>query len=88
MATTTYLRGSILHFLRDPGAEADPAAWEYWDDGCLRIENGRVAAAGPADQVMRARTAQGTLHNHRGKLILPGFVDTQVHYAQLDVIDY
>ena len=86
MATTTYLRGSILHFLRDPGAEADPAAWEYWDDGCLRIENGRIAAAGPADQVMRARTAQETLHDHRGKLILPGFVDTHVHYAQVDVI--
>jgi hypothetical protein len=32
---TTYIRGSILHFLRDPGAEPDPAAWEYWDDGAL-----------------------------------------------------
>ena len=23
--SATYLRGSILHFLRDPGAEPDPA---------------------------------------------------------------
>jgi guanine deaminase len=86
MATTTYLRGSILHFLRDPGAEADPAAWEYWDDGCLRIEDGRVAATGPVDEILRRRAPQDTLHDHRGKLILPGFVDTHVHYAQVDVI--
>jgi guanine deaminase len=86
MTTTTYLRGSILHFLRDPGAEADPAAWEYWDDGCLKIVDGRVAAVGPADQVLKARGVQDALHDHRGKLILPGFVDTHVHYAQVDVI--
>ena len=54
MAITTYLRGSILHFLRDPGADPDPAAWEYWDDGCLKIVDGRVAACtadGHAQQV-------------------------------------
>jgi guanine deaminase len=82
----TFLRGSILHFLRDPGAEADPAAWEYWDDGGLKIVDGHVAAVGPADEVLRARGAQDALHEHRGKLILPGFVDTHVHYAQVDVI--
>lgn len=86
MATVTYLRGSILHFLRDPGAEADPAAWEYWDDGCLKIADGRVAAVGPAEEILRTRGPQDALHDHRGKLILPGFVDTHVHYAQVDVI--
>jgi len=86
MATNTYLRGSILHFLRDPGAEADPAAWQYWDDGCLKIVDGSVAAIGAADQILRSRGAQDALHDHRGKLILPGFVDTHVHSAQVDVI--
>ena len=82
----TFLRGSILHFLRDPGAEADPAAWEYWDDGCLRIVDGRVAALGNAHDILKARTPADALHDHSGKLILPGFVDTHVHYAQVDVI--
>ncbi|HSE74774.1 MAG TPA: guanine deaminase, partial [Dongiaceae bacterium] len=83
---TTYLRGSILHFLRDPGAEPDPAAWEYWDDGALKVVDGRIAAAGPAEQVLGSRASGDVLYDHRGKLILPGFVDTHVHYAQVDVI--
>jgi guanine deaminase len=86
MSGTIFLRGSILHFLRDPGAEADPAAWDYWDDGCLKIVDGRVAAIGPAAQILRSRSPQDTFHDHSGKLILPGFVDTHVHYAQVDVI--
>jgi guanine deaminase len=84
--STAFLRGSILHFLRDPGAEPDPATWEYLDDGALQIVDGRVAALGPAQDILKARTAQDTLHDHSGKLILPGFVDTHVHYAQVDVI--
>jgi guanine deaminase len=83
---TIYLRGSILHFLRDPGAEADPSAWEYWENGALKIVDGRIAAVGPAEQVLAARTGGDALHDHSGKLILPGFVDTHVHYAQVDVI--
>jgi guanine deaminase len=84
--TATYLRGSILHFLRDPGADPDAAAWEYFEDGGLKIVDGRVAALGAAAEVLQARTPNETLHDHSGKLILPGFVDTHVHYAQVDVI--
>jgi guanine deaminase len=86
MTSTTYLRGSILHFLRDPGAEADAAAWEHWDDGALKIVDGRVAAIGAAQQILAARASSDVLHDHSGKLIVPGFVDTHVHYAQVDVI--
>jgi len=86
MSGTIFLRGSILHFLRDPGAEADPTAWEYWDDGCLKIVDGRVAAIGVATQILGTRAAGDAVHDHSGKLILPGFVDTHVHYAQVDVI--
>jgi guanine deaminase len=81
-----FLRGSILHFLRDPGAEADPAAWEHWDDGALKIVEGRIAAVGPAHQILAARAGGDVVHDHSGKLIVPGFVDTHVHYAQVDVI--
>jgi guanine deaminase len=95
MATTTYLRGSILHFLRDPGpgldaSGPDASAWQYWDDGALKVVDGKVAALGPADEVLSAQDAKSgagsEFHDHRGKLILPGFVDTHVHSAQVDVI--
>ncbi len=86
MASTTYLRGAVLHFVADPGEAADPSAWQYFEDGALRIDDGKVAALGTAADILAARTPDDVLHDHRGKLILPGFVDTHVHSAQVDVI--
>ncbi len=86
MASTTILHGAVLHFLADPGEAADPATWQYLDDGALRIVDGKVAALGPAADILAARKPDDALHDHRGKLILPGFVDTHVHSAQVDVI--
>lgn len=86
MPNATYLRGSILHFLADPGEEADQRAWQYWDDGALKIEGGKVAAVGPAGEILAAPAPADVVIDHRGKLILPGFIDTHVHFAQVDVI--
>ncbi len=86
MPGATYLRGAILHFRADPGAAADPAAWDYLDDGALKIVDGKVAALGPAAAILDSRAPDDAVIDHGGKLILPGFVDTHVHSAQVDVI--
>jgi guanine deaminase len=78
--------GSILDFLKDPGEAADPAAWRYFEDGCLRIEDGRVADLGEARSLQGAAGAGDRVIDYRGHLILPGFIDTHVHYTQMDVI--
>jgi guanine deaminase len=80
------IRGTILHFLGDPGAEPAPAAWQLFEDGALLVEDGLVRRVGEAAALL-ADAPEGTETNdYRGKLILPGFVDTHVHSAQLDVI--
>ena len=86
MPDVIYLRGSILHFLADPGEAADAGTWQYWDDGALKIADGKVAAIGPAEEILAARAPVDEVVDHRGKLILPGFIDTHVHFAQVDVI--
>jgi len=84
---TAAFRGAILHFLRDPGDAADPAgAYEYLADGGLVVRDGRVAETGPAADVL-ARLPPGTaLTDYTGKLLVPGFVDTHIHYPQTDMI--
>ncbi len=86
MSNATFLRGSILHFLTDPGEDADQSAWQYWDDGALKIVDGKVTAVGPAGDIPVTPAAGDAVIDYRGKLILPGFIDTHVHFAQVDVI--
>ncbi len=86
MPGITYLRGAILHFLADPGEAVNADTWHYLDDGALKIVDGKVAALGPADAILAARAPEDQVVDHSGKLILPGFVDTHVHSAQVDVI--
>lgn len=86
MSPTLHLvRGEILHFVADPADHGD-AALEHFADGALLIADGRIVEAGPADALL-ARIPAGTPQtDYRGKLILPGFVDTHIHFAQTDVI--
>ncbi|WP_378739194.1 guanine deaminase [Nocardia brasiliensis] len=78
-------RGTILHFLRDPGADDDPDAWELFEDGALAVgADGTVRWAGEWSALPEQH--RGTVIDHRGKLIVPGFVDAHIHYSQYDVI--
>ena len=78
-------RGEIVDFLGDP-ATLHERAVRHWADGILVVRDGRVAALGGADEVLAALPPDIALTDYRGKLILPGFVDTHVHYAQTDII--
>ncbi len=80
------VRGTVLHFLQDPGRDPDPAAWELFDDGCLVIEAGYVRRVGSAADILPGLPPATPVADHRGKLILPGFVDVHVHAAQVDII--
>lgn len=81
------VRGTVLHFLDDPGDPPDPAAWELYEDGALAVDaEGKVAWAGPARDLPRRLSAGAESADHRGKLIVPGFIDTHIHAAQVDVI--
>lgn len=79
-------RGAILHFRSDPGAAEDPASFEFLEDGMLVIRGGRVAAAGPARELLPSLPADTPVVDHAGKMLLPGFVDAHIHYPQTDVL--
>ncbi|WP_455280163.1 guanine deaminase [Cupriavidus necator] len=81
---TRAIRGRVLHFLRDPQFHED--AYQYWDDGVLIVTAGRIAAAGDYTELAARIPADAEIVDHRGKLILPGFIDTHVHYPQTDMI--
>lgn len=79
-------RGALLHFLRDPGDGSDPGAYEYFADGLLVIASGRVVACGPASSLLATLPDSVPVTVHRDALLVPGFVDSHVHYPQTEVI--
>jgi guanine deaminase len=79
-------RASVLHCLGDPGETSNPAAWEYFEDGLLIVEDGFVKLVGDAETLAESLPGQAAVTDYRGKLIVPGFIDCHVHFPQLDII--
>lgn len=78
------LRGDLLDFTGTPEwAVIDTPAVRFRPDHWLLIENGRISGVQPGNQLPDASWVQ---HDHRGKLLLPGFIDTHVHSPQIDMI--
>ena len=80
------VRGSIFHCLRDPGHTGDPEAVEYFEDGMLLIENGHIVECGPAETTLTQLSEDIPVTDYSGKLIIPGFIDSHIHYPQTDII--
>jgi len=77
------IRGDLLDFVAEPawGDVEAAAAVRFRPDHWLLMEDGRIVGA-----QAEAPDATWTKHDHRGRLVMPGFVDTHVHSPQLDVI--
>ena len=77
------IKASILHCVDDPD-RCGPDSISYIEDAWLIIENGLVHSCGPVETTSVPDGARRI--DLSGKLIVPGFVDTHVHYPQVDVI--
>lgn len=77
-------RAKLFHFEDD--ASPSNLKYQYLEDGILHIEQGRVKAIGPAEALLPQLPPDLTIHHTPDKLIMPGFIDTHVHYPQINVI--
>jgi guanine deaminase len=84
MSTLKAFRASILHFTGDPAAGGKAHAWH--EDGLLVTDEGRVLAAGDYGCLKESLPPGTQVRDYRGKIIMPGFIDTHIHYPQTDMI--
>ena len=89
MITQAY-RAQLLYFQADsPANEGTPLAphpYHYESDGLLLVAEGKIIATGAYQTLQSRLDANCVLVDYRGKLIVPGFIDTHVHYPQTDII--
>jgi len=85
--TPLLLRGRLLSFHSAPAGPEDRSAFTYEEDGALLIKDGKILSMGSYDTVFSstADTAPQVV-DHRPHLILPGFIDTHIHFPQAEVI--
>ncbi|MBB4188356.1 guanine deaminase [Sinorhizobium terangae] len=84
--TTTLIRGRLLSFNRAPQAIDDSDAYSYESDGALLIGDGVIKASGPYTAVKAAAPEGVAEIDHRPHLIMPGFIDTHLHFPQMQVM--
>ena len=80
------LRGRLLTFLREPLMPEDTGAHLYIEDGALLIEDGLIKARGTFDDVRKVASKDASTVDHRPHLLVPGFIDTHLHFPQVQVV--
>jgi guanine deaminase len=81
--TKEIIRARLLSFEREPQTPDDTASFRYIEDGGLLIEGGVICAFDAFDRI---DTTGARIIDHRPHLVMPGFIDTHLHFPQTQVI--
>lgn len=86
----TVYRSSILHFLSDPDKDGENA-YQFFNDGAMLVVDGKVVEIGKADTILKSvgelySGSEYEIVEYKDHLIMPGMIDTHIHYPQVEVI--
>lgn len=84
--THTLIRGRLLSFHRAPQSIGDGEAYTYESDGALLVAGGTIVASGDYAAVSATAPEETVQIDHRPHLIVPGLIDTHLHFPQMQVI--
>ncbi|GFM83656.1 guanine deaminase [Pseudomonas cichorii] len=79
-------RASIVHSIADPAQVGVEASYEYFPDGLMLVEDGRITAVGNAADLLGSLGSDVELIEYQDALITPGFIDTHIHLPQTGMI--
>ena len=79
-------RAAILHSLDDPALVGIQASYDYFADGVLVVEDGRISALGAATEVLPTLPDTVEVIHYPDALITPGFIDTHIHFPQTGMV--
>lgn len=83
---TKAIRGAALTYIDDPFKVGGEASAHYESDALIIMENGTIKSFGSYDSLKNSLSADIPVTTYKNSLILPGFIDTHVHYPQTQII--
>jgi len=82
----TALRGTIVTCRDDPFLSDPAKALSVVTDGLVLCRDGMIEAVGPASELQSSIPAGVAVTDYSGCVIVPGFIDTHVHYVQTGIV--
>jgi guanine deaminase len=82
---TLAIRGALLDCVGDPFYQTETEAVRYIADGLLVIRQGQIEALGTYAE-LQSTLGDLPVVDYTGKLIVPGLIDTHIHYPQTGMI--
>ena len=80
------IRGRVLTFLAEPQGIDDTASYRYIEDGAIFVRDGKIVDIGLYNDIRKLADAGVAIADHRPNLILPGLIDTHLHFPQTQAI--
>lgn len=79
------IRGEIFDFLGEFTHDASQPVARFLTDGAIAIQNGKIIDINYYKD-LQAQYPDAPCTDYSGKLILPGFIDTHIHFPQTEII--
>ena len=79
------IRSAFLDFVDDPFYAVDVDSVRYISDGLLVVENGVIVDFGSYQDLQNNYT-DIRITAYPNNLVMPGFIDTHIHYSQYEII--
>lgn len=76
----------MMDFIADPAKVGETNSYRYFNNGLLVVEDGKVKEFGSAEQLLSTLPEDVEVIEHDDGLLIPGFIDTHVHYPQTEMI--
>jgi len=79
-------RAAIVHSIADPAEVVLEASYEYFEDGLMVVEDGKITAVGHAKDLLGTLASDVEVLTYSDALITAGFIDTHIHLPQTGMV--
>ena len=80
------IRGRTLTFKRRPDSLNDTGSYSFIEDGALLVENGTITKLDSFSNIIVKASKGIAVYDHRPHLVVPGFIDTHLHFPQIQIV--
>ncbi|MDO9183987.1 MAG: guanine deaminase [Bacteriovorax sp.] len=80
------IRSAALSFIADPFIVGIAEAYHFEPDALIIFENGKIKSFGSFDQLKSTLPEAMEVKTYKDSLVLPGFIDTHIHYPQTQIM--